>query len=256
MRPARIARRDLKRLLSRLTMDRQHILEEIRRTAADNGGLALGRARFAQATGILEAHWRGTHWARWADAVQEAGLDPPPGAALADTDAVLAQLAALVRRLGRFPTLAELRAERGNDPAFPSGGAFERLGSKVELIDRLRAFCRTHPDHADVPGILDFSQRAARAAADAPAEEAADGYVFLLQSGKHFAFGCTPSRERGAFETAQAAQGVKVVHGVRSDDPEGIRTYWQQRFAAGKTRGDWFVLSAEDVAAFKRRKFM
>ena len=238
-------------------MDRQHILAEIRRTAAANGGVPLGRARFVLETGIQEADWRGTHWERWADAVLEAGLQPqaPPGPP--DSAAVLSRLAALVRRLGRFPTLAELRAERTADASFPSGGAFERLGSKVELMDRLRAHCRATEGLADVPGILDFSQRAERNDAPAaPDAGADDGYVFLVQSGKHYRFAACTTLERGAFEETQAAEGARQVHAIRSDDPAGIAAYWQSRFAARKTRGDWYALAPEDVLAFKRRKFM
>jgi hypothetical protein len=238
-------------------VDKQHILAQIRSTAAANGGIALGRARFAQETGITEADWRGSHWERWADAVREAGVAPPAPAGPVDTAAVLACLAALVRRLGRFPTLAELRAERAADPQFPGSGAFERLGSKIELMDRLRAFCRSAEGYADVPGILDFSLRAARneivPAADGSAD---DGYVYLLQSGKHYRIARTDTLERAAFEAAQAAEGAKPVHSIRTDDPAGIAGYWQQRFAPRKTRGDWFALGADDVLAFKRRKFM
>jgi hypothetical protein len=183
-------------------------------------------------------------------------LEPPTAAALPDTADVLARLAALVRRLGRFPSLAELRAERTIDAAFPSGGAFERLGSKLELMDRLRAFCQATDGYADVPGILDFSQRAARTEHGPAADAPADGYVFVLQSGKHCKFGFCDASGRAAFEAEQAAQGAKAVHIIRSDDPQGIAAYWQQRFADRKTRSDWFVLTPEDVLAVKRRKFM
>jgi hypothetical protein len=238
-------------------VDRQHILAEIRRTAAANGGVPLGRARFVQETGIKEADWRGTHWERWADAVQEAGLLPPSPPDPPDTPAILARLAALVRRLGRFPTLAELRAERTADPAFPSGGAFERMGSKVELMDQLRAYCRSAEGYGDVPGILDFSQRALRSeAAPVPDAGSDDGYVYLLQSGKHCKLARTDTLDRAAFEATHAAEGAKPVHSIRTDDPAGIEAYWQSRFANRKTRGEWYALGSDEVQAFKRRKFM
>jgi len=238
-------------------VDKQHILAQIRSTAAANGGVALGRGRFMQATGITDADWRGTYWENWSDALLEAGVPAAGSTAPPDAAAVLAQLAALVRRLGRFPTLAELRAERVANPAFPGSGAFERMGSKFELMDQLRAFCRTSEANGDVPGILDFSLRAARQDAAPPAEGGSDdGYVHLVQSGKHFRLACTDAAGRIAFESAQAAEGIKPVHSVRTDDPAGIVAYWQSRFAARKTRGDWFALGADDVQAFKRRKFM
>jgi hypothetical protein len=55
-------------------MLREHILEEIRRTTKENGGKPLGSRRFADATGIRESEWRGKLWARWGDALTEAGF--------------------------------------------------------------------------------------------------------------------------------------------------------------------------------------
>ena len=57
-------------------MDKRHILLEIARTAALNGGVTLGRERFFQETGIKESDWMGKFWARWSDAVKEAGGIP------------------------------------------------------------------------------------------------------------------------------------------------------------------------------------
>jgi len=45
-------------------MDKQHIIDEIHRTAAN--GKPLGNKAFATATEIKEHDWRGKHWARWA----------------------------------------------------------------------------------------------------------------------------------------------------------------------------------------------
>jgi hypothetical protein len=239
-------------------MDKQHILDEIRRTAADNGGAALGRTRFAQATGILEQDWRGTHWERWSDAVLEAGLQVRAPEAPPDKAVVMAQLARLVRRLGRFPSLVELRAQRAADPEFPSGGTFERLGSKVELIDHLQAFCRAQAGFEDVPGILEFSARAARAVtSSAPERSADDGYVYLVQSGKHYRFLAAALPERSACEAQiRAQEGEHAVHTLRTDDPAGIAAYWERRYMARKTSGAWFALTGEDVMAIKRRRFM
>jgi hypothetical protein len=57
-------------------MTREFILKEIKRTAEANGGRALERQRFIQETGINEYNWKGKIWARWGDAVREAGYSP------------------------------------------------------------------------------------------------------------------------------------------------------------------------------------
>lgn len=57
-------------------MEKQHILDEIRRTAAANGGKPLGWRRFSSETGINHRAWEGRFWARWGDALREAGLEP------------------------------------------------------------------------------------------------------------------------------------------------------------------------------------
>src|SRR5207237_1245921 len=54
--------------------NRDTILAEIRRTAAENAGKPLGMARFRDETGIRPEDWEGRYWARWSDAIREAGL--------------------------------------------------------------------------------------------------------------------------------------------------------------------------------------
>lgn len=93
-------------------MDRAHIVAEIRRTAKENGGTPLGRLRFAAETGIRESDWSRRYWARWNDALAEAGFSPNQLQPRYADDDVLAALVTEIRRLGRMPTRAELDLRR------------------------------------------------------------------------------------------------------------------------------------------------
>lgn len=81
-------------------MDKQQILAEIIRTASSNGGVALGRERFFQETGIKESDWLGKFSARWGDAVKEAGCVPNQLQAPLEEDALRAAADA-----ERYPSL-------------------------------------------------------------------------------------------------------------------------------------------------------
>ena len=127
-------------------LTREHIVREIQRTAEANGGAPLGRSRFAAETGIREHDWRGRYWARWSDAIAEAGLQPNELRQRLDEAEVLAKLVGEIRRLGKMPTVAELSLRRREDNTFPSLRVFERFGAKAMWPERVADYCRNRPD--------------------------------------------------------------------------------------------------------------
>jgi hypothetical protein len=155
-------------------MDKEQILQEIRRTAEANGGTALGKGRFATETGIHEHDWRGRYWARWSDAVTEAGCQPNQLQGRYAEDEVLSKLVGEIRRLGRMPTVAELNLRRREDNTFPSAGVFERFGAKTAWAGKVANYCRDRADHADV---LEIVTPLNAEAPDHAAEKSADDAV-------------------------------------------------------------------------------
>jgi Meiotically up-regulated gene 113 len=245
-------------------VDRDYILAEIRRTAAENGGVALGRQRFATETGIREHDWSGRFWARWSDAVAEAGVEMSRMTRRFDDDAVMERLALATRRFGRLPTEPERRLLRREDPTFPSHGVFTRFGGQREQAARLAEFSQRHGGYADVIAALQSligpAPARARPSPDATPIRSSPttiGEVYLLRVGRHYKVGRTNAFGRRERELAiQMPQRAETIHVIKTDDPVGIEAYWHARFAARRLNGEWFALTTQDVAAFRRRKFM
>jgi hypothetical protein len=238
-------------------VSKDHILAEIRRTAEANDGIPLGQRRFATETGIRESDWTGRYWARWGDAVREAGFEPNVFGLRSDDDDVLERLAVETRRLGHFPTYAERELRRREDASFPSGRVFRRLGGRRELAGKLAEYCGAHHVHADVLAIIEPLLAEDTPPSDGDAAEPENGFVYLLKSGRHYKLGRTNALGRREYELAiQLPERADTVHAIKTDDPAGIEAYWHRRFAERRGNGEWFELTAADVRAFKRRKFM
>lgn len=236
---------------------KDQILSEIQHLTAQAGGTAPGKGRFAEATGIRESDWRGRYWARWSDAITEAGFEPNTMKARTDDAEALRKLAIETQRLGHLPTNAELRLRRREDKTLPSVAVYERLGPKSVLAAKLAACCKGKEEFADVPALLASHLEAAQSMRPGVNDGEQDGFVYLLKSGRHYKIGRTNSTGRREYELAiQLPERVESVHSIRTDDPVGIERYWHERFADRHTNGEWFELSQSDVRAFKRRKFM
>src|SRR5580658_2300250 len=134
-------------------MNKQHILHEIKRTAEANGGIPLGRLRFFRETGIKESDWKGKYWARWNDAVSEAGLEPNQKTSAYEEGLLIEKFISLMRELGRFPVVAEIRMKVRKDPGFPNDKTFGRFGSKPEFAARILDYCRTRSGYDDVAAL-------------------------------------------------------------------------------------------------------
>lgn len=238
---------------------KQHILDEIRRTAESNGGEPLGRSAFLNSTGIREVDWRGRYWARWSEAVREAGYAPNALQGSHSEELLLGKLAVLTRERGRIPTWSELVLARTQDATIPNEKAYRRFGRKADVARKLMEFCEAHPEYSDVAGMCEPAMSNESAAEPAARESDTDvefGFVYLLKSGRYYKIGRTNAAGRRERELQiQLPERAKTVHTIRTDDPAGIEDYWHRRFADRRMNGEWFDLTAADVTAFKRRKF-
>jgi len=241
-----------------MAIKKDHILAEIKRTAAANGGVPLGQARFSTETGIRYSDWHGKHWARFGDAIREAGFKPNQLNAPYPDIELLEKLASLARELGRFPVAGELRLRARTDPAFPSHNVFHRLGSKAVLARKLLEYCQAR-GYQDIAGFCVPLAASPDAADDENTASASVefGSIYLLKSGKYHKIGRTNAVGRRERELAiQLPERAVVVHSIKTDDPVGIEEYWHKRFGDRRKNGEWFELAAADIAAFRRRKFM
>jgi hypothetical protein len=232
------------------------IIGEIQRTAAANGGVPLGYSKFETETGIRYADWFGVHWARWGDALQEAGFEPNRMTDAYSHEHLLQKYAELTLELGRMPVKGDLKLKRRRDPDYPSSNTFTRLGSKAQLIQQVAEFCRSTSVFNTVVGLCEaYVQSCEGSDEDADPRPETVGYLF--KSGRFYKIGHSNSAGRREYELAiQLPERGVTVHVIQTDDPTGIEEYWHRRFAAKRMNGEWFNLNAADVAAFKRRKFM
>ena len=116
-------------------MTKSEIVAEIRRTAAENGGMAFGYARFESATGIKYGDWFGVYWARWSDAIREAGFEPNQLQGSYEKDELLQKYAELAKELGHLPGTCwgDLRYQAsGQTLSFPVGTRSSCLGRKAD----------------------------------------------------------------------------------------------------------------------------
>jgi hypothetical protein len=232
---------------------RETILAEIRRIAEASKGKAPGVIAFRRETGIPDGKWLGVYWARWSDALAEAGYSANEWQGRLDSQELLRKLATIVRERGAIPARAELALLRRSDPSVPNQKTLSHhFGGQPGLIAALRAYCVEHGGFGDVVVLLPEVAASSSPKLTVPSE----GWVYLLKSGQHYKIGRSDQLEARVKKISIALpEATAMVHAIKTDDPPGIEAYWHRRFADRRANGEWFKLSAADVAAFSRRRF-
>jgi hypothetical protein len=246
-----------------MPVQRSEILAHIQRIAKADGA-PPGKNRFQAETGIKRHEWYGVYWARWGDALEEAGLIANTLQEKFAKDSILEAYLKLLEALGRVPTEGDIRIAKRSDDSFPSHSTLSNhLGLKRERLTVALNYASTRPNSASAVGILQRAVDDLPPEAEAPEEfdavaPYATGFVYLIKSGKYYKIGKTNSIDRRQYEIGlHLAEGLEPIHSIETDDPSGIEVYWHNRFKDKRMNGEWFNLSASDVRAFRlRRKFM
>jgi hypothetical protein len=231
---------------------RERILSEIKRIAEANGGQSPGMGLFEDETGIRRQDWIGKYWARWSDAILEAGFQPQELAQKTKPEFVFSKLLDACRHFKKFPTKAELQLFRNVDSDFPwYTTLLSNFADKSEMQSEFRKWVAGKPELVDVLSMLPADTVEA-----AQEKHSNDGYVYLIKSGANYKIGRGDELEKRVKQIRTALPDASTLeHSIRTDDPSGIEAYWHRRFADKRANGEWFKLTKQDVAAFKKRKY-
>ena len=244
-----------------MRMTKDHILEEIKRTAAVNGGIPLGWRRFSRETGTTLEDLHQNSLARYGDACVQAGFAANKLTKPRDDAELLEKYATLCMELGHLPGSGDLRVRAHTDKSFPHDKTLRRaFGLHLELVRKLLAYCEANPSYAGVVGLCKaFVASNPYDSEDSAAAGGEFGYVYLIKHGarREYKIGRTNNALRREGEISiELPEKIKPIHVISTDDPAGIEAYWHNRFGKKRKNGEWFELSAADVAAFRRRRFM
>jgi len=243
-----------------MNIEKKEIISEIKRTATENEGKALGTNKFSKLTGIPTSAWLGKYWHRWNDALEEAGFKKNELSTAYDDSFIICCLISLTRKNKQFPIYADIKFEKRTNPSFPSYGAIRRLGKKNKLIQLVKEYATKNSEYTDVLALLPETKRENYdETSEVPCVEKTDGFVYMIkeQYSKNYKIGKTFDVPRRHREIAFELPGdLQKIHSIHTDDPTGIEAYWHKRFENRRTKGEWFALTPDDIRAFKRRKFM
>lgn len=238
-------------------MHKKEILKAIRCTAKENGGKPLGKVRFEKITGIREYDWQ-KFWPRFSEAQQEAGFVPDQFSTNAyNHDFLIKSIIELIRELKKFPTVAEMRIKRGNDPAFPNDSIFiRRFGNKAGIILQVHDYCIDKEELSDIIEILKSMPivKSNDVINTINSKSKNYGFVYLMKGHPgEYKIGRTNLVDRRMSELGtKTSIKPELIHEIKTDDPVGVEAYWHKRFQRKKMRGEWFKLSSAEVKSFKK----
>lgn len=218
-------------------------------------GVEVREEAFTRETGISSFYWWGRYWRSWSEFQAAAAVHSPRPPVQRIPDAgILQRYAELVLELDRIPTNTDLDFKRSRDRSFPDKLSLRRWKSRSNLLLKVMEYCEGKQQFEPV---LQLLRRDVLNSLNQRLETLQiKGFVYLLRADRTYKL----SRMNAAGEklrelAVQLPEEPDIVHVIETDDPEGIEQYWKRRFAKIPRKGEWLRLTAEDLNAFKKRKF-
>lgn len=244
-------------------LSRTQIIEAIRKIAARDGK-PPGQKRFATLTKTGVTAWNGVFWARWSDALREAGFEPNTVIIRYSDEELLESYAQLALKLGRIPVAAEMDIERANGGDIPDWCTLtRRFGLRQGVMRRLKTYCESRAHLAPVAALCatyvrrnllapDGFRAPKREPGKSESPENGPGFVYLVKCAEKYKIGRTDCIKRRCRELAQSIPfPVELIHSARVHDCRAMERFWHRRFKSKNVGGEWFELDDADVAVFK-----
>jgi hypothetical protein len=231
-----------------MAISKQEILVELRKFVNANNGAIPGERTFVAATRIKQSAWKGRYWARWTDAVREAGFDPNAMTQKIPEGDIMERLAAFISKLGHFPVRDEINIEARAQPGFPVWQTIrKRYGGMPATATELLEFSR-ETGNAPLSRLCEerLDQEASKPTAAAESSGSARnsvlkaGFVYLKYSPslRLYKIGkANDANKRGAGISLLLPEDLVPKHEIRTDCPYILEKYWENRFRARKKTG-------------------
>ena len=239
-------------------MTKDAIVKRIRELAAERGGHVSFNV-FLSETGIKDKWLRRQEWwTGWNNLLSEIGLETKKFDVPRTPESRIAEaVAVVIEREGRWPTEDDLARERKKDRSFPSLGVISPLRRSGALARMIVALGEKSEHFSKASMIAKKYLPTETDTVDIGPNEKVKGYVYMLRSGRSYKIGKSTDPSRRYREVRlELPDETHQVHTIPTDDPTGIEAYWHQRFDEKRIRNtEFFSLDANDVQAFKRRKY-
>lgn len=233
-------------------MNREDVLAALKATTESNGGVPLTRGRFFRETGLTIEDLRRAGFPSHGELLRSVGHQPQPLQQAFSDDQLFEPLAQLTELKGHFPNHSERETERYRNKAFPSYEAFRRRTRTESLEHAVLMWCRSNGQYSKAAAILTALLAKEKKAIPTKAASALKGYVYLLSSGKRYKIGKESARGGRIAAASTWLIEQKWLHHIETDDPAGVEAYWHNRFKDKQIAREWYKLTADDVAAFRR----